>query len=543
MIQWKSVAEDPARFERAMKILIRRLHPTAQGMDGSGGDGGVDAWLQTDLGPVIFEVKSFSTRLTSPRRRQIEKSLATAAKHQPIAWHLILPLEHTPPEKAWFDGLQTQYPTILLTWRGIDWLDEQFAQHDDLRRYVEGSDYGLLARSQEMHLEQTALARVADLDARLVTLHSRAQEISPFYRIGFAAHGDRRRITMTPNPGTGQVSIIPRLQVDPGDPDGLRARRDLEQVLAYGGKTVIEGRFVEALHVFDADRLVEKLEPFGDGDHVHVMTPHQDTAPVPCRLLVLTPDGQAAAALELSLTTRTAGRAGTSVQGTDLHGVVQVRLHLDHPREGVPMSGGMEVNLSGLAGHWPSAIRPVAEVLVAAEANEVIEVQMGDKPVARGHAREPLSASVLEAARLVIVLDDLRELTGVHFPTPAAVAPAEMAMLSALRDLHAGGKAVLTRATISAQVTEQGRAHLLQMIDDNSECALTIDMRWEQSCAGHSFPPVDVIVYGPRVRLTNRAELETADAPGDGRRSAYFTCLDDQVLQVQPKSSPSSAED
>ncbi|MFG1616144.1 hypothetical protein ACGFI3_25565 [Nonomuraea wenchangensis] len=269
-------------------------------------------------------------------------------------------------------------------------------------------------------------------------------------------------------------------------------------MLAFGGKTVIEGRFVEALHALDADRLIEKLERFGDGDHVHVMTPHQDTAPVPCRLLVLTPDGQAAAALELSLTTRTAGRAGTSVQGADLHGVVQVRLHLDHPREGVPMSGGMEVTLSGLAGHWPSAIRQVAELLVAAEANEVIEVQMGDKPVARGHVREPLSVSVLEAARLVIVLDDLRELTGVHFPTPAAVVPAEMAMLSALRDLHAGDKAVLTRATISAQVTEQGRAHLLQVIDDNSECALTIDMRWEQSCAGHSFPPVANPVRGSR---------------------------------------------
>lgn len=103
MIQWKSVTEDPARFERAVKMLLRRLHPTAQGMDGSGGDGGVDIWLPTDHGPVIFEVKSFTTRLTPSRRRQIEKSLGTAAQHKPIAWRLILPLEHTPPEKAWFD--------------------------------------------------------------------------------------------------------------------------------------------------------------------------------------------------------------------------------------------------------------------------------------------------------------------------------------------------------------------------------------------------------------------------------------------------------
>lgn len=66
MIQWKSVTVDPVRFERAVKVLIRRLHPTAQGMDGSGGDVGVDIWMQTDHGPVIFEVKSFATRLTPP---------------------------------------------------------------------------------------------------------------------------------------------------------------------------------------------------------------------------------------------------------------------------------------------------------------------------------------------------------------------------------------------------------------------------------------------------------------------------------------------
>ncbi|GAA2287482.1 hypothetical protein GCM10010149_37340 [Nonomuraea roseoviolacea subsp. roseoviolacea] len=36
-------------FERAVKILIRRLHPTVQGMDGSGGDGGVDMATSGDL--------------------------------------------------------------------------------------------------------------------------------------------------------------------------------------------------------------------------------------------------------------------------------------------------------------------------------------------------------------------------------------------------------------------------------------------------------------------------------------------------------------
>lgn len=540
MIQWKSVAEDPARFERAVKILIRRLHPTAQGMDGRGGDGGVDSWMQTDLGPVIFEIKSFTTRLTPSQKGQIEKSLAKAAEREPIAWRLILPLEHTPKEKKWFDKLQAQYPKILLTWHGVDWLDEQLASHDDLRRYIEGTDYGLLARSKEMHLEQAALARLPDLADRVTTLHGRAQDISPFYRIDFATCGNRQQIMMTP--AAGQVSIIPRLQVDPDDPDGIQAQRDLDKVLAYGGKTAIEGRFVESLTVFDADHLVEELGPFDSGDHVHVMTPRQATAPVPGRLLVLTSDGQATATLDVSLTTRTSGRAGMSVHGTDLHGILHLTLRVDHPRDGVPMSGGMDLDLSGLTGQWPSAIRPVAELLVASQTHDLIEVQLGGRSVARGHAGLPLPASVLAAARLVMLLDDLRELTGTHFPTPAEVAPAEVAMLSALRDLHAAGKAVLPRGTISVEVTEPGRTNVLELTDENSDCALLFDVRWEQSCAGQSYPPVDVRVYGQHVHLTNRAELEAACVSSDGGVTAHFTCADDQVLEVRPKSPPSSEE-
>ncbi len=165
-----------------------------------------------------------------------------------------------------------------------------------------------------------------------------------------------------------------------------------------------------------------------------------------------------------------------------------------------------------------------------------------DKPVARGHAGEPLSAAVLDAARLVILLDDLRKLTDTHFPTPADVSPAELAMLTALRDLHNHGKAVMPRGTLSAEVNEQGRGHLLEVTDDNSDCKLVIDMRWEQSCAGQNFPPVEVRVYGQRVRLANRAELETLRASDPGSVIAHFTCPDDQVLEVWSKSLPSTAE-
>jgi hypothetical protein len=56
-------------------VLISRIHPEAQRIDGSGGDGGRDVQLPLPTGLEIFELKSFTGRMTATRRRQVEKSL------------------------------------------------------------------------------------------------------------------------------------------------------------------------------------------------------------------------------------------------------------------------------------------------------------------------------------------------------------------------------------------------------------------------------------------------------------------------------------
>jgi hypothetical protein len=165
MIRWEAL--DPAKTERAAKLLIRRLHPTAQGIDGAGGDDGRDIRWDGPDGLVIFEVKSYSDRLTTAQTRKIKGSLTNAAAHSPVRWVLVMPLDPSPAEESCFDGLRREHPEITLEWRGRDWLDGQFAQHADLRRYVEGSDYDLLERARELGFEQAALANGAtDLVAR-----------------------------------------------------------------------------------------------------------------------------------------------------------------------------------------------------------------------------------------------------------------------------------------------------------------------------------------------------------------------------------------
>lgn len=57
MLNWKDL--DPQTVERAIKILLRDLFPGLRSVDGSGGDGGRDAYLLDDGKMRVFEIKSY----------------------------------------------------------------------------------------------------------------------------------------------------------------------------------------------------------------------------------------------------------------------------------------------------------------------------------------------------------------------------------------------------------------------------------------------------------------------------------------------------
>ena len=113
-VPWDELHE-PQYADLASRLLVR-LHPDAEVMDGSGGDGGRDVQLRIAGQLIIFELKSFTGRLStrSPaRRKQVEKSLAAAAKLKPAEWYLVVPINHNPDELQWFDNLRKKYRFIL----------------------------------------------------------------------------------------------------------------------------------------------------------------------------------------------------------------------------------------------------------------------------------------------------------------------------------------------------------------------------------------------------------------------------------------------
>ncbi len=83
---------------------------------------------------VVYELKSFTGRLGRTQRKQVERSLARAGQLEPIRWSLVVPIDHTPGELAWFKSLTEAYG-FPCEWLGRTWLDSQLAQMPEIATY------------------------------------------------------------------------------------------------------------------------------------------------------------------------------------------------------------------------------------------------------------------------------------------------------------------------------------------------------------------------------------------------------------------------
>ena len=72
-----------------------------------------------------FELKSFTGRMTSSRRRQVERSLKRAAILDPARWSLIVPIDPTPAEDRWFRQLGEMLYGFPIAWLGRDMAERE----------------------------------------------------------------------------------------------------------------------------------------------------------------------------------------------------------------------------------------------------------------------------------------------------------------------------------------------------------------------------------------------------------------------------------
>ncbi len=343
-IQWNDF--EPQGYEDMVSVLLSRLHPNAQRIDGKGGDGGRDVQIVDGHdGPITraFELKSFTGRMDTGRRSQVKSSLKRAASLEPARWTLVVPIDPTPGEEDWFRKLSKSY-SFPIEWYGKTWLDEKMSAFPDIQRYfLEGTNDEVVGLLRELQKEQAIVTDVSDAMGRLRRLRERLNEIDPHYRyelstgreaadgrptdVVFAVGFCDMRVDVYPKylgatkdrPITVNVKIL----VDTDDEVVLNA-------LNYGLEATIPPHMVDSLTV-DAP-----LGLAGDFTEAELTIIPINSLDEPFTLILDIMDGDTVlASMPVHLTERTSGLRGSTLTGADSTGWLQARIKVNVETKGL----------------------------------------------------------------------------------------------------------------------------------------------------------------------------------------------------------------
>ena len=215
-IRWDAL--DRQTYEDMISVLLSRLYPEAQRIDGKGGDGGRDVQIVYGPGGSIshaFELKSFTGRMGTTQRKQVVRSLKRASTLEPEQWTLVVPIDPTPREDDWFRQLQVDY-YFPIEWRGKTWLDDKMSAFPDIQRYfLEGAKDEVYRLLREIGQERARVTDVHEAVGRLRTLMGRLDEIDPHYRYEFAtgivaANSRPSYVTLSVSLGDVRVDVYPK---------------------------------------------------------------------------------------------------------------------------------------------------------------------------------------------------------------------------------------------------------------------------------------------------------------------------------------------
>jgi hypothetical protein len=437
-VDWSDPRISPAVYEDMVAVLISRLHTEAQRIDGSGGDGGRDVQLPLPSGLEIFELKSFTGRMTSARRRQVQKSLKKAARHSPRAWHLVVPINHTPTELEWFENAIRDY-SFPCDWRDRDWLDGNIANHPELPRYyIEGSSDEIVAVLRELNQEQAYLAAgLPDAVERITALTARLNELDPHYMFVFSASPvDGVKVTILPRyPGAEKDRPI-RISAAfnfPNTAEGHAAAAALSETVAYGAPGTVSGEFVSSVAVegisgLDSAFTTAQLA-FGPAQ----IPPGASAPEISLRLV--DKHGVPVTQLPLKLVTRNVGTHGGDLALTDYSGAVSVTTRLDMPTHRFTLNYRFSAPETVL----PGAMLPALQFLSGIHTGHSVVMLINGEP-AGPPVSEPQSLpdELVGYTQLATDLDEIQRESGVYFPMPKSLSYEEQENILIAKQLLSG---------------------------------------------------------------------------------------------------------
>jgi hypothetical protein len=500
-VQWEQVPQHV--YDDLVSTLLSREHPNAERIDGSGGDGGRDVQVREAGRLDIFELKSFTGRVSarSPsRRRQVEKSLARAALHNPDSWSLVVPIDHNPDELAWFDLLRDKY-SFPLSWKGKTWLDGRMASYPELVRFFlhNGNDK-VVELLRELGREEAALAGGApDALERFQGLSKRLDEVSPHYRLDLAREGDEYKVTIVPRyRGAEQdrpILLHGRFKF-PDTEAGREARDRVAEFFKYGGEVEIGE---EHLDHFEVDAPAGLGGMFTGGRLKLSSIPDTAGLPLDARLIVLDPGDKPLASLPARFDHRILGDDGGILTGHDLTGGLHLRIRFDAADRRAKLNITLLPSAFGAA--LPASVLPVCQFAAKMRAPNRFQVRFGH--VDFGPAMTLPDREAIPEGDLALIEDLalIQARTSTPFPIPDDLRRQDLWMVHRIARLLEGERITLGQEPLELTLTVTSPDVLAGLLafQDGTTLAYMIDSTVE--IAGLTVPLGPATIYVPSATL------------------------------------------
>lgn len=486
---------DPAvqhQYEDMVAVLLQLLHPDALHIEGAGGDEGRDVVRHTDSGLVIYECKRFTDRLTDTRKAQIRRSLKTAASHDPLEWHLVVPINPTPGDEKFFARLQKQY-RFPIFWEGRTWLDAQMSRHPAVYRYfIQEAKEEVLELLKDLPIAVDMMESADDALSRLERLHHRLNELDIHYEYSLSTglasqEPPSDRTVLSVHRGDIRIDIVPRYR-------GALIARPISGAFTVSFETEdahLREAFTAALDFGDAVELPPHTvqdwsidapgglgADFTGGSLRMEGLTHARSEPLPVEARVLTPDGNLVQGIELTMTRHRQGNKGGTLYGGDSSNQLQLALRynvdagtatLDFAYRPVPLP--------------PAAIRPVATFLAAFKVGYLVELAIGSPPISAMVATLGPDQRVVPAwfADVASAFEDVQQRVRTTFDVPADLTEREAhEVLELAEELSPAGRRFTWKdatMTIRHAPQDSGLEQLLSA--SGSVLMIERDLSWE----------------------------------------------------------------
>ena len=515
-IRWDEF--EPQGYEDMVSVLLSRLHPDAQRIDGKGGDGGRDVQMARGQDGQVthaFELKSFTGRMTSARRKQVAGSLKRVAALGPARWTLVLPIDPTPAEDKWFRKLGVGYcfPTA---WYGKTWLDEKMSAFSDIRHYfVEGANDEVVRLLLELREEQARVNDVHDAVGRFRTLRERLNEIDPHYSyemstVTVGANSWPSDVVFSARFGDVRVDVYPKYSGAVKDrPISISVMvalgpEDLviQDSLGYGLGVTIPHRMISSVTIDAPSGLGGS---FSGGELDIFPTNTKLDEPVTLALDILDGD-KLITSCPVDLTERTGGPKGSIFSGTDSTGWLETRLRVNLADEEVEVEFRLNPKPA-----MPTALVPLFRWLDACQPPRYLKIRWREGFEIHSEVNEPLLADG-RLGRVVEALAYLQDRSGIYWGMPSSLSNEEAQVIVTTAALMKGENIDLKWKSFNLSLDQWGPE--LKELESGSAQQFIFEHETSLKLEGVEIPIGRIRTHIPSARLADPESVQRDLASG-----------------------------